>query len=258
MRDVTLVAQYAQKAPNDKTDFALADLNNDGVIDSTDVEILINIVTGKTQAGTATPTPVPAAATQTVVKGDINGDGKVDREDVLLAVKMATGLLKPSDKELKAGDMDGDGKITVKDATLIQEKVGYKLGDVNGDGKIDGEDVKLALLFATGKAQPSEQQLRAADVNNDGKITLSDVMAIQKMAIAALPSVTQAVAEQIKTSTAPSPQPTSATKLTAQQKTVKAVQKGLTNAGSNIFSILLLSFLISIAVSGIWWALSKK
>jgi len=263
VRDATLITQYVQNPPKNKVDFALADLNNDGLINSADVEILLNMVIGKTRTGaekTATPTPGATPISQVITKGDVNGDGKVDRNDVLLVTQIVTGLIKPTDKELRAGDMDGDGKITITDALLILRKISpaYSLGDVNGDGKVDGEDVKLALLFVTGKAQPTEQQLRAADVNNDGKITMSDVMAIQKMAIAALPSVAQVVATKVTASTAPSPQPTGATKLTTQQKTTRAVQKGLTNAGSNILSILLLSFLISIAVSGVWWALSKK
>jgi|GEM_PF-2722514 len=263
-KDVTLIAQYIQTPPKDKTDFALADLNNDGVINSTDVEILLNIVTGKSKPEpekTITPTPGSTTVVQTLVKGDVNGDGRVDREDVSLVTKMATGLLKPTDNQLKAGDMDGDHKITIKDALLIQERIlkEYRLGDVNGDGKVDGEDIKLALLIATGKAQADNQQLKAADINKDGKITLSDVMAIQKMAIANLPSVTQTAATKVTTSVTTSPQASPSTKqLTTQQKTIKAVQKGLTNAGSNILSILLLSFMISVAVSGIWWALSKK
>lgn len=53
-------------------------------------------------------------------------------------------------------------------------------GDVNNDDYIGIEDAVLALRFATGIAEPTEEQHHSADLDYDGEITTTDVRLIMR------------------------------------------------------------------------------
>lgn len=54
-------------------------------------------------------------------------------------------------------------------------------GDVNGDGVIGSStDINMAIDFALGISNPTNEEFAAADVNDDGKISLLDVVSIIK------------------------------------------------------------------------------
>jgi hypothetical protein len=54
----------------------------------------------------------------------------------------------------------------------------YMLGDVSGNGAVGAEDAYLALQIASGKKEPTPEQLSAGDANGNGKVDAGDVAMI--------------------------------------------------------------------------------
>ncbi len=62
----------------------------------------------------------------TYVKGDADSDGRVSIKDVTCIQKYLVKLIPPEEINLNAADIKGIGAVTVRDATMIQEKlIGY-------------------------------------------------------------------------------------------------------------------------------------
>ena len=114
----------------------LPDFNNDGVTDSSDYDILVNLINGN----------MPS------VIGDLNLDGEVDIRDIILYVKIFDGIFTPNEYQIQNGDINGDGVIDVVGQGLgyPADLTGYLTGDfVDGinyfqtsefqDGFINGE-----------------------------------------------------------------------------------------------------------------------
>ena len=60
--------------------------------------------------------------------------------------------------------------------------VGGILGDVNLSTAVNTEDARLALDFATGKAEPNDEQFLLGDINENGTFETDDVIDILKIA----------------------------------------------------------------------------
>jgi hypothetical protein len=60
--------------------------------------------------------------------------------------------------------------------------VGGILGDVTLSTAVNTEDARLALNFATGKAEPNDEQFLLGDINENGTFETDDVIDILKIA----------------------------------------------------------------------------
>ena len=69
--------------------------------------------------------------------------------------------------------LDEVGIYEKADSTLVY-------GDINGDGEVDSSDATAALKCDAGKADLTEEQLKAADINGDGAVDSADATMILK------------------------------------------------------------------------------
>ncbi|MFW6154488.1 MAG: Ig-like domain-containing protein [Planctomycetota bacterium] len=100
------------------------DLNGDGAVDMSDVDLLTAAIRGET----------------TVDGADLNDDGALDDADLALMVRDVIGT--------EMGDANFDGNIDLADFTLLKQNLGisdasWAQGDFNGDGVSDLDDFAL-------------------------------------------------------------------------------------------------------------------
>jgi hypothetical protein len=55
--------------------------------------------------------------------GDVDGDGQITPYDATLVLQHIVGMIRLTERALKAADTDHDGKITPYDATLILQHI---------------------------------------------------------------------------------------------------------------------------------------
>lgn len=113
----------AQAAPIFASGDTIGDLNRDGTVDIVDINLLINIMLGKTAAGT-----YPSG-------GDITGDGQVDIVDINLLINIMLGRYTPPDATPAM-------TLWLKDGTTSQ----YALADMP---RIIFADDKVEVVAAT-------------------------------------------------------------------------------------------------------------
>ncbi len=107
------------------------DVNLDGVVDSTDVDIVMNGMTVQ-------PEDMGWAS------GDLNGDGVVDQLDL----DIVNGVLDPCAPVIECpGDATGDNLVNLADLNLVLANFGQATsnGDVTGDDLVNLADLNLVL-----------------------------------------------------------------------------------------------------------------
>lgn len=149
----------------------LGDVNLDGVVNNTDLELL-----NKYLAKTADLTEIQLTA------ADVNSDGIIsvgDAENIRLYVtghnsgseylsKIGTGVVCPKD-------------YVAKDSTCIKETIidakyaSYKRGDINLDGVVDNKDLELLGKYLKRQANLNTVQVNVADYNGTGNIDDTDL-----------------------------------------------------------------------------------
>ena len=111
------------------------DMNGDGILNVTDLGILVNMLLGVE--------PMNAAL------ADVDGDGRVNSSDVSFMVTLLLGT------KIKPGDVNLDGQVNVSDVTaLVNMLLGLapssKFGDVDENGSINVSDVTMLVNMLLG------------------------------------------------------------------------------------------------------------
>ena len=60
---------------------------------------------------------------------------------------------------------------------------GALMGDINGDGVVNMQDAQLAMRYAIGIGELSDEQLSIGDINGDGIVNSSDATMIARIAL---------------------------------------------------------------------------
>ncbi|MBN1313490.1 MAG: hypothetical protein JXB30_18935, partial [Anaerolineae bacterium] len=113
-----MTGQYASWTNPAGFNSDLADVNEDGLIDMTDVDLIMKHYVGLVPALPARPEP--PAPTCGEGCGDVNGDGKVNTTDALLVTRYYQGLDVPG-FNASVADVNEDGAIDGTDATFIMQ-----------------------------------------------------------------------------------------------------------------------------------------
>ena len=148
--DLTILHGYLkrvsgfEKLPNEKikTISKYGDLNNDGIINQKDADILAEMM-GKNK--------IPSGVNAII--SDIYMDGSFDIRDLLALGQFIAG--------------------TIKSIPTLNTNDVRTYGDLNGDGKVDYTDLKNLYLLTEGKYSLNVKYI--ADLNLDGKINMVDV-----------------------------------------------------------------------------------
>ena len=148
--DLTILHGYLkrvsgfEKLPNEKikTISKYGDLNNDGIINQKDADILAEMM-GKNE--------IPSGVNAII--SDIYMDGSFDIRDLLALGQFIAG--------------------TIKSIPTLNTNDVRTYGDLNGDGKVDYTDLKNLYLLTEGKYSLNVKYI--ADLNSDGKINMVDV-----------------------------------------------------------------------------------
>ena len=154
----------------------LGDVNLDGKVDNSDLELLNNYL-----AKTVDLTEIQLTA------ADVNSDGILsvgDAENIRLYV---TGHNSGSEYLSKIGvSIICPKDYTNKDNTCIKETIvdakyaSYKRGDINLDGKIDNTDLDLLSKYLKKQANLNTVQINVADYNNNGIIDNNDLYELEE------------------------------------------------------------------------------
>ena len=148
--DLTILHGYLKRVsgfetlPNEKikTISKYGDLNNDGIINQKDADILAEMM-GKNE--------IPSGVNAII--SDIYMDGSFDIRDLLALGQFIAG--------------------TIKSIPTLNTNDARTYGDLNGDGKVDYTDLKNLYLLTEGKYSLNVKYI--ADLNKDGKINMVDV-----------------------------------------------------------------------------------
>lgn len=128
--------------PNTNEKFA-ADLNNNGEVDSDDLNILTKRLQGPTDA-------------------DFNYDGILNGADINILQDYLNGNMLFTKAELKNADINNDGSVRNTDITAFLSRFGNRMfGDLNGDGKINNNDLDIATKAKDGSIILTDNELAA-------------------------------------------------------------------------------------------------
>ena len=177
------------------------DLNNDGVFDKEDLQILDAFV--KQENVLLTEAEMKAA--------DLDGDGEVTKNDLYLLAKsyqaQQSGSLDLNDDEklttedlavmremiaqghpikgaeLHRVDLNRDGELTEEDAALFATRFERRSKmDINNDGVFDLEDAKILNKFVRSRdLLLTDAEMEAADLDGDGRVTSKDLSLMDKI-----------------------------------------------------------------------------
>ena len=156
--DATMISRYVLGYITlTEEQLKLADVNEDGVVDLTDVTKLYN-------------------EKQIYVLGDVDMDGVVTGHDTAMVSRYVLGYITLKEEQLKLADVNEDGVVDLTDVTkLYNEKQIYVLGDVDMDGVVTGHDTAMVSRYVLDDTYTlTEKQLKLADVNEDGVVDQAD------------------------------------------------------------------------------------
>ena len=156
--DATMISRYVLGYITlTEEQLKLADVNEDGVVDLTDVTKLYN-------------------EKQIYVLGDVDMDGVVTNDDATMISRYVLGYITLTEEQLKLADVNEDGVVDLTDVTkLYNEKQIYVLGDVDMDGVVTGHDTAMVSRYVLDDTYTlTEEQLKLADVNEDGVVDQAD------------------------------------------------------------------------------------
>ena len=83
-----------------------ADVNDDGVVDKKDLELIIELINN-----------------EGYILGDVNADLKIDINDLTIVQDSINGVITLSDDEKKRADMNGDDVIDLTDLSALSDKM---------------------------------------------------------------------------------------------------------------------------------------
>ncbi len=195
-RDVQALADYLTGKGPAPSPMASGDMNQNGMVDLSDLTMLVNITTNTvTQtsgnvaaaslgAGSSSSSldaggsPTVPAYVPPYIVGDVNADSRVNAKDITNLVKYLTGS-GSAPSPMGRGDVNGDGKVDLSDLSVLVRDVSASLqsrlaaADVNGDGSVNVLDLIMLRDYLVG-AKPTID-LAKADVTGDGVVDLSDL-----------------------------------------------------------------------------------
>ena len=121
--DATMISRYVLGYITlTEEQLKLADVNEDGVVDLTDVTKLYN-------------------EKQIYVLGDVDMDGVVTNDDATMISRYVLGYITLTEEQLKLADVNEDGTVDQADADkLYTEMQVYPLGDVDMNGNAGVSD----------------------------------------------------------------------------------------------------------------------
>ena len=202
-KDFALLKQYIDnKATLSEEAKKNADVNEDGKLDQTDVDIIMKHLAGDKGYETlpykgTMPTETSEEKPKELIFGDVNLDGSVSTKDFALLKQYIDNKATLSEEAKKNADVNEDGKLDQTDVNIIMKHLagdkGYETlpykgtiskvtlyGDVNLDGSVSTKDFALLKQYIDNKATLSEEAKKNADVNEDGKLDQTDVDIIMK------------------------------------------------------------------------------
>lgn len=162
------------------------DVNNDGVVDRNDIEILgmylsnygrnTRLTINKANADVNNDGMVNTVDYNYLVMslgcpGDINRDKKVDHKDIIACYEN----YKSRHYDFLS-DINRDGRVTMEDVAELKKRASWIRGDINGDGKVDSADFQLVKNFMA-----NETYNPLADFDNKGSVTLSDYVTMKDL-----------------------------------------------------------------------------
>ncbi len=156
--DATMISRYVLGYITlTEEQLKLADVNEDGVVDLTDVTKLYN-------------------EKQIYVLGDVDMDGVVTNDDATMIYRYVLAYITLTEEQLKLADVNEDGVVDLTDVTkFYNEKQIYVLGDVDMDGVVTGHDTAMVSRYVLDDTYTlTEEQLKLADVNEDGVVDQAD------------------------------------------------------------------------------------
>ena len=149
----------------DEEQKALADMNENSLVELTDYSMLLKIINGTYKR---------------FLVGDVNRDGKITTQDYdkILAYVKRTDL-NLDDEQKHLADINDDGNITLIDSTKLLAaikgtKLRYIVGDINRDGKVTQEDADTLYDHINETNLLDEEQFYLADLTGDDKANGKD------------------------------------------------------------------------------------
>ena len=140
-----------------KVNLPHGDLNRDGVVDSTDLDLM---------QGLFSDDPVAKSqVTSGIFGADMNGNGGLDVDDIIVLAQMVHGSrpsIKPATPRptrILVGDVNADGEISLADAVALLRFVTQQSdwfngctesADINGDGRVDHFDLSPLFTYIFG------------------------------------------------------------------------------------------------------------
>lgn len=162
-KEQEIILPIGKKLSIKTTTCSLGDFNNDGKINSTDVDLLNKNINGKTKELFNSC-------------GDLDNNGKLTKEDYNLLKKYV---------DENSFTYVPLSKITYNEST--KTKKSCLLGDVNNDGKVTSQDASKISQVLAGTEKSSKIYEVCGDVNNDGKLTKEDSDDILKYIVNSFP-----------------------------------------------------------------------
>ena len=99
-----------------------------------------------------------AAAAETTLYGDANGDGTLTVSDATSVQRHLAKINTLSDERLRAAKVSGNKEISIKDATLIQEKIAGLIDKFPAEEQYHNIKDTLVVVFSrTGNTKPLAQ-----------------------------------------------------------------------------------------------------
>jgi len=200
--DATSMTQFLNRVTNQEERNSYAscgDMNNDGMVDSSDLECLTRVASSQWEGdkGDGTCDSSMKGGFCLDIKGnlpgDLDGSGAFTSADVQLMdiiLNAVSAEVTPTERVLYMADMNRDGVIDNSDKACIQALVGGPVatsclrafnygctdtkGDLNRDGIVDDFD-RFLLKLAVDKRIPCDS---CADLNNDDLCDELDLMCI--------------------------------------------------------------------------------
>ncbi len=171
----------------------VGDINNDGVMDQKDLDILELAIKKKydltKEEKTAADLDGKGGFTKADIeyfekilkplkKGDLNGDDKVDEADLSLAKNSGKDNLLTKEQQ-DAADLNDDDIFDQKDIELFESKFKSKaVGDLDDNGIVDTADLALLIKAKNDTTSLTSSEIQTMDINQDGEVNDKDVSAM--------------------------------------------------------------------------------
>ena len=176
--DIAILNQYLSNSSTitDASCLKAADYNNDGKIDTADIQGLSTFVTGEpfvpssSLPSNSSTAPSPSSATTSSISSNPS-----ENSSTISSPPPESSSILPSHTSSSPSNSPTPSETT--------STVEYTLGDINEDNIINAKDALTVLKISVGKETPTEKGKLIADVNKDGNINAKDALEILKKAV---------------------------------------------------------------------------